>query len=117
MLAERIARRAGQLKSGDLAAAVAANDLIAVRETHRAAHFLGVGLGGLMNVLGPELVIIGGGVAAALGEPWVEWVRLAARRQCLADPQKKIKIELAALGDDAGILGASLLARERFLVG
>jgi glucokinase len=117
VLAERILKRSGQLKSGDLAAAVAVGDAVAVRETHRAAHFLGIGLGGLMNVLGPELVIVGGGVAGALGDPWVDWVRLAARRHCLVDPHRRIKIERAALGDDAGILGASLLARERFLVG
>ncbi len=117
ILAERISRRSGVLKSGDLAAAVAAGDLVAVRETHRAAHFLGVGLGGLMNVLGPELGDHRRRRRRGSGRAVGRMVRLAARRQCLADPHQRIKIELAALGDDAGILGASLLARERFLVG
>ena len=34
--------------------------------------------------------------------------------QILVDPAEKIKIEPAALGDDAGILGAALLAFEKF---
>lgn len=103
-----------RLKSRDLAAAVEAGDMVAVKEVRRAAHFLGVGLGGFINVLGPEVVVIGGGVAEALGTAYVDLVRDAARTQALADPAGLIPIVPAALGDDAGILGAALLAREQF---
>jgi glucokinase len=113
-LGERIARR-GRLKSGDLAEAVADRDLVALKEVQRAAHYLGVGLGSLINILGPEIIIIGGGVAEALGEPYIDLVRTAARTHAIADPKSTIKITRAALGDNAGILGASLLAREKIL--
>ncbi len=115
ILQDRIARKAGRLKSGDLADAVAAGDHVAVKEVRRAAKYLGLALGSLINVLGPELVIIGGGVAGALGGPWVDQVRDAARTQALVDPVGKIRIEPAALGDDAGILGAALWARHQFV--
>ena len=115
ILQERLARKGGRIKSGDLADAVAAGDHVAVSEVKRAAHYLGLGLGSLMNVLGPEIVIIGGGVTEALGEHFVEMVRHEARGQAIADPQSKIRIERAALGDDSGIHGAALLARERFV--
>jgi glucokinase len=115
LLGDKMARKGGRLKSGDLAEAVAARDLIALREVQRAAHFLGIGLGGLINVLGPEIVIIGGGVAGALGDAYVDLVRTAARSQTLTDPDNRIRIDRAALGDDAGILGAALLAREEFV--
>jgi glucokinase len=115
VLGDKIARRGGRLKSGDLADAVAAKDPVALKEVQRAAHFLGLGLGSLINVLGPEIVIIGGGVAEALGAPYVDLVRTAARSQALADPEGTIRIDRAALGDDAGILGAALLAREKFV--
>ena len=78
---------------------------------HRAAYYLGIGLGGLVNVFGPEVVIIGGGVVNALGDPWIDLVRTSARSQIITDPEGKIHIVRAALGDDAGILGAALLAR------
>jgi glucokinase len=115
VLAEKMARRGGRLKSRDLADAVMAKDLLALKEVQRAAHFLGIGLGSLINVFGPEIVIVGGGVAGALGEPYLEMVRGAVRSHTLVDPLGTIRIERAALGDDAGILGAALLARENLV--
>jgi glucokinase len=116
-LGDRMARKGGRLKSGDLAEAVAARDAVALKAVQRAAHYLGLGLGGLVNVFGPEVVIIGGGVVNALGDSWIELVRTSARSQILTDPDGTIKIVRAALGDDAGILGAALLAREHFARG
>ena len=110
-----MARKGGRLKSGDLAEAVAAKDLVALKEVQRAAHFLGIGLGSLINVFGPELIIIGGGVAGALGEPYIDLVRTAARTQAITDSRATIQISRAALGDNAGILGAALMAREQFV--
>jgi glucokinase len=115
ILGDKMARKGGRLKSGDLAEAVAAKDPVALKAVQRAAHYLGLGLGGLVNVLGPEAVIIGGGVVNALGDPWIDLVRIAARTQILTDPEGRIKIVRATLGDDAGILGAALLAREHFV--
>jgi len=114
-LGDKMVRKGGRLKSGDLAEAVAAREPVALKATQRAAHFLGLGLGGMVNVLGPEIVIIGGGVVNALGDPWIDLVRTAARTQIITDPGGQIKIERAELGDNAGILGAALLARERHL--
>jgi glucokinase len=112
ILREKLARKGGRLKSGDLADAVAAGDLVAVTAVSRAAYYLGLGLGSLINTLGPQIVVIGGGVAEALGDPWLAQVRDIARRQALVDRDGTIRIEPAALGDDAGIHGAALLARE-----
>jgi glucokinase len=115
VLSDKMARKGGRLKSGDLAEAVASEDLVALNEVQRAAHFLGMGLGGLINVFGPEIVVIGGGVAGALGDSYMNLVRTAVRSHALTDPEGQIRIEQASLGDDAGILGAALLARERFV--
>jgi glucokinase len=114
ILSGKVDKKSGKLKSGDLAAAVVAHDAIALKEVRRAAHYLGVGLGSLVNVLGPEIVIIGGGVAEALGTHFVDLVRATIRTTVIVDPKETIKIEPAALGDDAGVLGAALFASERF---
>jgi glucokinase len=116
VLAEKLARKSGRLKSGELAEAIASGDAVAIRAVDRAAHYLGLGLGSLINVFGPQIVIIGGGVAGALGDAYIDRIRAATRTQTLVDPENKIRIERAALGDDAGILGAALLAREKFLM-
>lgn len=114
-LKSKLDLKTGRLKSKDLAAAVAAGDVVAIEEVHRAAHFLGLGLASLINVIGPEVVIVGGGVAEALGPPYLDLVRAAAKPHTLADREGKIPILAAALGDNAGILGGALLARERFV--
>ncbi len=112
ILALKVEKKSSKLKSGDLAAAVEAGDVVALREVDRAADFLGLAIGGLVNLFGPEIVIIGGGVTEALGSNFVELIRASARKQILVDPEETIQIVPAELGDDAGILGAALLALE-----
>ena len=114
VLAGKVDKKSGRIKSGDLAAAFEAHDPVASKEIHRAAHYLGIGLGSLVNVFGPQIVIIGGGVTEALGAPWVDLVRTSIRKANLVDPGESIKVEAASLGDDAGVLGAALLALEKF---
>jgi glucokinase len=104
--------RAERIKSKELAAAYFGGDPIVVREVNRAARFLGLGLASLINVLGPQRVIVGGGVVEALGHPYLDVVRDAARPHVLADDDAAMQIVPAQLGDDSGVLGAALLVRE-----
>lgn len=115
VLGEKMAKKGGRLKSRDLAEAVINKDLVALKEVQRAAHFLGLGLANVINVFGPEIVIVGGGVSEALGDSYLDLVRASARSHILTDPAGTIRIGRASLGDDAGILGAALIARETLL--
>ncbi|GIW87050.1 MAG: glucokinase [Isosphaeraceae bacterium] len=103
-----------RVKSKELAAAYFDRDPVVVREVDRAARFLGLGLASLINVLDPQRVIVGGGVVEALGESYLAIVRDAARPHILADSDTVSRIVPSGLGDDAGVLGAALLARETF---
>jgi glucokinase len=79
-----------------------------------AGHWLGVAAGTLVNVLDPAVILVGGGAAVQTSR----WV-LPAAEAALADhligsPWRAAPpLELAALGDDAGMVGAALLAAER----
>jgi glucokinase len=73
---------------------------------------LGHSLGGLVNLLAPDAIILGGGLSLALGEPWLTWVWAGAIEHMLVVPEAGEIILPADLGDDAGVLGATLLARE-----
>lgn len=117
MLASKVESKNDKLKSKDLAAAYHAGDSVAVAEINRAGYYLGLGLGSLINVFGPEMVILGGGVMEALGPPFLDVIRTSARNQTLVDPEQKIEIVISALGDDSGVLGAALMAREKFAAG
>jgi glucokinase len=114
ILANKVASKNDKLKSKELAQAYHEGDAVTVAEVNRAAYYLGLGLGSLVNVLGPEVVILGGGVVEALGPTYLDAIITSARNQILADPDGRIAILPAALGDDAGILGAALMAREAF---
>ncbi len=71
---------------------------------------LGAGLAGVAMALNPELVVLGGGVMAA-GELVLEPARAELRRRALA-PSRDVPVLAAAFGEEAGMVGAALLARE-----
>jgi glucokinase len=69
---------------------------------------LGAGIGSLVNVFDPELVVIGGGFAAA-GDFLLEPAREVVRREALS-PAGDVGIVRAELGTAAGLIGAGLIA-------
>lgn len=79
-----------------------------------AAKSLGVLAGNLITLLGPEVIVLGGGVMDALGDELLPLVKKSAKEQTF--PQRSAedtKLELATLGDDAVALGAMTYARDR----
>src|SRR5205085_3139396 len=77
----------------------------------RIGRILGAGIGSLINVFAPELVVIGGGFAAA-GEAILAPAREVARVEALAPAGEQVRIVRAELGTMAGLIGAGLLAFE-----
>jgi len=98
------------LTSRDLALAIAQDDMVAVRAARRSARYTGLEIGGVVNLLDPAVVVIGGGIAEALGQRYVDWAKEIAYRQILASSAREIPIVASKLGDDAGLLGAALTA-------
>ena len=110
MLSEILDGNLLALTSRDLAMAIAGSDAVAIRAARRSARYTGLAIGGVVNLLNPAIVVIGGGVAEALGNRYVEWAAEIARRQILASEARKIPIVASRLGDDAGLLGAAMTA-------
>jgi len=72
---------------------------------------LGEGLAGLVNMLDPQLVIVGGGAAAGAGDLLLEPARTACARAIEgAGHRPDVPVVPAALGADAAAIGAGLLA-------
>jgi glucokinase len=67
---------------------------------------LGVGVGWLVNVLDPYAVIVGGGLGVSGGLYWQAFER-AAREHIWAEATRTLPIQSAALGEDAGLIGAA----------
>jgi glucokinase len=70
---------------------------------------LGAGIGSLVNIFNPELVVIGGGFAAA-GDFILDPAREVVAREGLAGAGKRVRIVRAELGTSAGLIGAALVA-------
>ncbi len=70
---------------------------------------LGSGIGTLVNIFNPELVVIGGGFAAA-GDFVLDPAREVVVREGLAGAGKRVRIVRAELGTAAGLIGAALVA-------
>ena len=99
--------------SRELALAIAQSDAVAIRAALRSASYTGAAIGSVVNLLDPEVVVIGGGIAEALGQRYVDRAARVARRQMLSPAARQIPIVASQLGDYAGLLGAALTAFAR----
>lgn len=83
-------------------------DATSVAVLERAAGYLGIGLVTLSNIFDPELFVIGGGAAAA-GELLLEPARRVLAARALPPARDRVRVVPAALGPDAGFVGAAAL--------
>jgi glucokinase len=75
----------------------------------QAMDYLGIGMANLVNLLNPELIVIGGGLTK-LGDMLFDSVRRAIDRIAFPMAARAVRVVPAALGDDVGALGAAALA-------
>ena len=78
----------------------------------RIGHYLGVAIGSFANVFAPDLVVVGGGFGTAAWELLRGPADEAARAEALRPADDGLRIVEAALGDDAGLVGAGLVGFE-----
>jgi glucokinase len=91
-----------------LFAAAKKGDDIAREVIEETAGYLGIGLSGVVNLLNPQIVVIGGGIAEG-GAGFVEAVSAEVRRRAFGSAISDLRIARATLGNDAGFIGASIL--------
>ena len=82
-----------------------------VAAVDQAARYLGVAVANVVNVLAPDRVVVGGGIAGA-GEGILEPLRAAVREHARMLPADRTEIVLAELGSMAGGIGAALAGAE-----
>lgn len=90
--------------------AVASGDPLAIHVLDEAAARLSVWLGGLISLLDPDIVVIGGGGAASLGEPLFSRLRRLTPERTINKNAVNTPIVPAALSSNVGILGAAAVA-------
>jgi glucokinase len=90
--------------------AVSDGDKLAVELIDRAIAALGAGIASAVNLLDVEAVVIGGGLGVRFGENYVKRIEKAMKPHLFPGHQPPV-VELVALGDLGGAIGAALLAR------
>ncbi len=101
-----------KIRSKVLAESLKRKDPLAREVISQAAKIVGTAIANAVTLLSLPCVVVGGGVTEALGKPWVDEIRAAFEKFAFPSELKSCKILPSALGDDAGVVGAAMLARD-----
>ncbi len=102
-----------RVKSSQLAEFYEKDDPVAVGVVDDAARAVAAGVASVVNLLSPEVVVIGGGVTQALGDSFIERIWDIAQRYILPGAADGMRCVPAALGDDSGVTGAAAFAKAK----
>jgi glucokinase len=100
----------GEIRSGLIAEAVT-RDPVVDQIVRQAARQIGLAAGGLVHLLSPDRIVLGGGLVEALPQLFRQEVKAGVEEWILASFKDSYKIVVAELGDDAAVLGSAAFAR------
>jgi glucokinase len=98
------------MRSGDLRKAAKKGDKFVQKVVEEAAAHTGIAVANVINLLNPEVIVLGGGVMQALEDQMFDIVVKNARKYAMSGVDNGISILASNLGDDAGITGGAVLA-------
>lgn len=100
---------AENLTARDVAAAARRGDLVAQQIITRAGRYLGIAIAGLVNLVNPNVVVVGGGVAQ-IGDLLLQPIRDTVSRRSLQASARTVKINTAILHRRSSSMGAVVQA-------
>ena len=111
MLTDMLGNDLEDLRSGDLRKAIRRGDKYVDKVLDGAAEYIGIATANIINILNPEVVVLGGGVIEALADEMMGMIVETAQDYAMAGSMKGVEIIASKLGDNAGITGGAVLAR------
>ena len=103
-----IARRAGMARAEDVGEAFRAGDASAKAVLAETTELLAAWLGNVVDLLDPDVIVVGGGVAELMA-PFFDDLRATLPRWCINPLAHEIPLVAARYGTDSGIAGAASL--------
>jgi glucokinase len=85
------------------------NDVLAKKVIDSTLKYLSMGIANIVSILNPQMIVLGGGLFQA-GDLLLNQIRTEFQRWAQPIAAKSVRIELSALGEDAGLYGAGKLA-------
>lgn len=95
-----------------IAEAAAEGDEVSIETLAETGYYIGIAVANAINILNPDKVVIGGGIAQA-GDLLFDPIRTTVEVNALYAPLQICQILPAELGDDAGVLGGAAMALQR----
>jgi glucokinase len=111
LLSEMLGDDLEDMRSGDLRKSLRRGDKFVAKVVEEAAIYTGIAVSNLVNILNPEIVVLGGGIIEALGDEMMDIIRKTAKEHAMPGAMKGVQIVDSHLGDDAGITGGAVLAK------
>ena len=109
-LMEHVGTDLQQIRSGALADSIKGGDHTVETIVREAARHIGRAVAGVVHLLAPDRVVLGGGLVEAMTDLFVTEVGEAARHRVLPSMAEAFDVVAAELGDDAGVMGAAAWA-------
>ena len=110
-LVEIVGGKVGDITAEAVGVAAKDGDSLALEVILRAATYLGVGMVNVVNIFNPEMIIVGGGMAQ-MGDLLLNTARQVVKERAFTLSAQSVRIVTAQLGDNAGVLGAAVFARQ-----
>ena len=107
---ELVSGEISAIKSEHVVSAAKKGDLLALDLIQQTAFYMGWGIANLINIINPEVVLIGT-IAVAAGDLLLKPIRRTVQQMAMRRPAKIVQIQPAELGDQIGDLAAISLAR------
>lgn len=107
-----LAHLGDNVRGADVSVAAAAGDELAIELLEDASAALGVAVGSMMNALSPDVIVLGGGIAARGGDDWIEDVERRARAAAFGPNRDATRIVGPELGELSVLHGAIELAMD-----
>ena len=102
----------GNIRSSALAKAIAGGDKVVEQIVRDAARWLGIGIANVVNLMAPDIVVLGGGLVEAMPGIFRDEVRQVARGRVMPAFRDDFEVVVGKLGDNAAAAGAAAWARE-----
>lgn len=108
-----IVRSGHSCSAAQIAQALNQGDALALRTVNRAGETIGRVLGSIVTLLSLERIVVGGGLVEEAGRFIIEPIERTTRATCWPEELRGVEVRATALGSNAGLLGAALLASGR----
>jgi glucokinase len=106
-----------RMRSGTLAQAIRKGDTAIEKIVRDAAVWLGRGIATAVDMLAPDLIVLGGGLAEAMPNWYITEISRSIRDHAKPTFKKKFRFAKAMLGDDAIAIGAAAYAMQSAISG